>query len=274
MFRKGNPIKVLDAEDAACLKRGQLDVVCLPELTPYLPMWEQQRALAMARREQQIGDILMLLEHPHVYTNGRNGRREHLLADEAALARLGASYLEVDRGGDVTYHGPGQLVGYAIIDLDAAGLGVRAYVRGLEQVLVRTAAHFGVEATTSPGYTGVWVGDEKLAAIGVRVSRGVTCHGFALNVDSDLSYFGAIVPCGIRDRGVTSLARLLGRRLSVEDVVPVCAQAFAEVFELGLRCHESIQSLDDADTQRGAFDTGGELALSQGHGNSAPSRGD
>ncbi|MDQ3541874.1 MAG: lipoyl(octanoyl) transferase LipB [Chloroflexota bacterium] len=169
------------------------------------------------------------------------------------MTRLGASYLEVDRGGDLTYHGPGQLVGYPIIDLARAGLGVRAYVRGLEQVLVRTAAHYGVEADILPGYTGVWVGDEKLAAIGVRVSRGAAYHGFAMNVDPDLSYFNAIVPCGIADRGVTSLARLLGRHVAVEEMVEPCAEAFAEVFDSELRWRKSIPSPDRVDEGSDAF---------------------
>ena len=234
-------MQALDAEDDVSPSRRQhLDVVRLPGLTPYLPMWERQRALSAARQEQRICDQLLLLEHSHVYTNGRGGRREHLLVDEATLVRLGANYLEVDRGGDLTYHGPGQLVGYAVIDLNAAGLGVRTYVRGLEQVLIRTVAHFGVEANIVPGYTGVWVGDEKLAAIGVRVSRGVTSHGFALNVDPDLSYFGSIVPCGIADRGVTSLARLLGRHVPVAEAAAVCAEAFAEVFDSELQWKESV----------------------------------
>jgi lipoate-protein ligase B len=212
-----------------------LDVVRVPGVTPYLPMWERQRALAAARGRNEIDDLLLLLEHPPVYTNGRGGRREHLLVDEAALARLGASYVEIDRGGDITYHGPGQLVGYAVVDLDRAGLSARTYVRGIEQALIRTAAHFGVEAEAVPGYTGVWVGDEKLAAIGVKVSRNVTYHGFALNVDPDLSYFGHIIPCGIADRGVTSLARLLGRALAVDEVAPVCAEAFADMIGSDLR---------------------------------------
>jgi lipoyl(octanoyl) transferase len=241
-------MKALDVEEEISSSDSRhLDVVRLPGLTPYPPMWERQRALAAARQQQRIEDLLVLLEHPHVYTNGRGGRREHLLVDEATLARLGAEYVEIDRGGDLTYHGPGQLVGYAIIDLDAAGLGVRPYVRGLEQVLVRTAAHFGVEATTLPGYTGVWVGNEKLAAIGVRVSRGVTYHGFALNVDPDLSYFDSIVPCGIPDRGVTSLACLLGRDVTVDEVAPICAHAFAEVFELDLQWGKTLLSPDRAD---------------------------
>lgn len=226
--------------------RGHLDVVRLPGLTPYLPMWERQQWLAAARQRNEIDDLFLLLEHPHVYTNGRSGQRAHLLVDEATLARRGACYLEVDRGGGLTYHGPGQLVGYAMIDLARAGVGVRAYVRGLEQVLMRTAAHFGVEATTSPGYTGVWVGDEKLAAIGVRVRRGVTYHGFALNVDPDLSCFEAIVPCGISDRGVTSLACLVGHHVMTAEVATVCVEEFAGVFELALRWRASIPSPDCA----------------------------
>lgn len=247
-------MKLLDVRDGTVSSgRRHLDVVRLPGLTPYLPMWDRQRALAAARQQQRIGDLLVLLEHPHVYTNGRGGRRQHLLVDDATLARMGASYLEVDRGGDLTYHGPGQLVGYVVIDLDSAGLGVRAYVRGLEQVLVRTAAHFGIEADIVPGYTGVWVGDEKLAAIGVRVNRGVAYHGFAMNVDPDLSYFNAIVPCGIADRGVTSLARLLGRHVTVAGVATVCAEAFAGVFESSLRWRDSIPSPDRVDEGSDAF---------------------
>ncbi len=161
--------------------------------------------------------------------------------------------MQVDRGGDLTYYGPGQLFGYIVIDLGSAGFGVRTYVRGLEQVLVRTVAHFGIKAKIVPGYTGVWVGDEKLAAIGVRVNRGVAYHGFAMNVDPDLSYFNAIVPCGIADRGVTSLARLLGRHVAVEEMVEPCAEAFAEVFDSELRWRESIPSPDRVDEGSDAF---------------------
>jgi lipoyl(octanoyl) transferase len=215
------------------LPPGELTVVRLPGLMPYLSMWERQRQLAAARQRDEIGDLLLLLEHPHVYTNGRRGDRAHLLIDEATLAALGAAYHEVDRGGDITYHGPGQLVGYAIVHLERLGLGVRSYVHGLETALIRTAAHFGVEAHTEPRYTGVWVNDEKLVAIGVKVQRGVAYHGFALNVTPDLSYFRRIVPCGIPDRGVTSLTRLAGRAMTVDEVAPVCAAAVADV--LGLR---------------------------------------
>lgn len=214
---------------------GHLTVVHIPGRVPYLAMWEQQQALAAARAWGEVGDLLLLLEHEPVYTNGRGGDRRHLLVDEATLAALGASYHEVDRGGDITYHGPGQLVGYPIVALDGLGLTVRGYVRTLEQLLIQTAACFGVSAHAVPGYTGVWVGTEKLAAIGVRVTRGVAYHGFALNVCPDLSSFGRIVPCGIPDRGVTSLARILAREVAVDDVAGVCAEVFGEMFGLSLR---------------------------------------
>lgn len=207
-----------------------LTVTHLPGLVPYVPMWERQRELAAARARDDIGDQLLLLEHEHVYTNGRRGDRAHLLADDLTLQQLGAHYHKIDRGGDITYHGPGQLVGYGIVNLHEAGQSVRGYVEGLEHVVIQTAAAFGVRAEIVPGLIGVWVGDEKLAAIGVKVSYGVAYHGFALNVDPDLSYFQHIIPCGITDRGVTSLARLTGRDIRVDEVVPACAQAFAEVF--------------------------------------------
>jgi lipoyl(octanoyl) transferase len=212
----------------------QLLVSRLPGLVPYLPMWEWQRCLVAARERGEIGDSLLLLEHPHVYTIGRGGDRKHLLADPVTLERIGATYHEVDRGGDITYHGPGQLVGYPIVTLASIGRSVRAYVRGLERAIIQTAARFGVAAHAVPGYTGVWVGDDKLAAIGVRVSGGVAYHGFALNVSPDLSYFDYIVPCGITDRGVTSLARLLGRPVSIAEVAPACAAVVADVF--GVEC--------------------------------------
>ncbi len=203
-------------------------------------MWQQQQDLATARERNEVRDLLLLLEHDHVYTNGRGGNRAHLLADAATLARLRAAYHEVDRGGNITYHGPGQLVGYPIVDLNGIGCGVRDYVRGMETAIIRTVARFGVEATTVRGYTGVWVGDEKVAAIGVKVGRGVTYHGFALNVCPDLAYFGQIVPCGLRDRGVTSLERLLGRPVSVAEVVLACAEALADVFGLALAWSASV----------------------------------
>jgi lipoyl(octanoyl) transferase len=240
-----------DMRSTTPLRGEPLVLVRLPGLTPYQPLWKRQQALAAARRQNEIDDLLFLLEHPHIYTNGRRGRREHLLIAEATLAALGAGYIEVDRGGDITYHGPGQLVGYAIVDLTRARLGVRTYVHGLEQVLIRTAAQFDVKATTAAPYTGVWVGDAKLGAIGVKVSRNVTYHGFAFNVDPDLTYFSHIVPCGIPNRGVTSLARLLGRTVSVDEVAPVCARAFAEEFGFDFRWGGQAPARCDTDARYG-----------------------
>lgn len=209
---------------------ARLAIVRVPGLSPYLPMWKRQRELAEARISGEIShDLLLLLEHEHVYTNGRRGDRRHLLVDEQRLHQLGAAYHKVDRGGDITYHGPGQLVGYAIVDLHQAGLSLRAYVRMLELAIIQAVAGFGVEAGVVPGLTGVWVGGEKLAAIGVKVSHGVTWHGFALNVSTDLDYFRHITPCGIPDRGVTSLSRLTGREVSVDEVVEPLSVAFGSM---------------------------------------------
>ena len=182
---------------------------------PYRRAWELQRRLAAARSAGEIEDCVLLLEHPPVYTVGRNTQPAHLGAGPDALRGRGAECFEVDRGGSVTFHGPGQLVGYPIIRLadsfpvpDAPGRGdVMAYVRALEAALIATARHHGVAAGRRPGYTGVWVGRDKLAAIGVKLAGGVTQHGVALNVCNDLGWFDHVVPCGIPDAGVTSLAR-------------------------------------------------------------------
>jgi lipoyl(octanoyl) transferase len=194
----------------------------------YLEAWDLQRHLVAERQAGRGWDTLLLLEHPRVYTLGRRADRSNVLLDDAELARRGIEVVEVDRGGDVTYHGPGQLVGYPILRLAGTRV-VVDYVRALEEVLIRTVASFGITAGRSPGYTGVWVGDEKLAAIGVRVaSGGVTSHGFALNVTSDLADFAGIVPCGISDRGVCSLASL-GVTTDVEAVADAVERAVAEV---------------------------------------------
>jgi lipoyl(octanoyl) transferase len=174
---------------------------------PYLTAWDWQRTLVERRQRGEGRDVVLLLEHPRVYTLGKRADRSNVLFDEATLDERGIDVVEVDRGGDVTYHGPGQLVGYPILRLQ--GTPVVDYVRALEELLIRALATFGIAGDRSPGYTGVWVGDAKVAAIGVRVAAGgVTSHGFALNVTSDLDDFTGIVPCGITDRGVCSLASL------------------------------------------------------------------
>ncbi len=199
---------------------------------PYQEAWELQGRLVAARRRGLIGDLLLLLEHPPVYTLGRGGRAEHLLAPVEWLRRQGADVFEVDRGGDITFHGPGQLVGYPILDLTAWGRDLHRYLRNLEETLIRALAAFGVAAGRKAGYTGVWVDDRKIAAIGVKLNSGwITSHGFALNVSTDLSWFDHIVPCGIRDYGVTSLAAELGRPVTRAAVVGPVVEAFGQVFD-------------------------------------------
>lgn len=191
-----------------------------------------QQSLVEARKHDEIPDTLLVLEHPHVITLGSRTRHgpSHVLASREELAAKTVEVVDTGRGGDVTYHGPGQLVAYPILDLKPDRCDVHRYVRDLEDVLIRVAADFGVDAGRIPGSTGVWVGDEKLAAIGIRMSRWVTSHGVALNVATDLAYFELIVPCGIADRGVTSLERLLGRSVSVSDAESAFVARFCDVF--------------------------------------------
>jgi lipoyl(octanoyl) transferase len=182
------------------------------------------------RQGGRVPDTLLLLEHEPVFTLGRNARKENLLVPEEALRARGFEVFEAGRGGDVTYHGPGQIVGYPILDLSPDRRDVHRYVRDLEEVLIRTCRDHGVEAGRVSGLTGVWVGQEKIGAIGVRIARWVTSHGFAFNVAPDLSPFRLIVPCGIADRGVTSLERLRGRPVALSEVMEGLACHTAAVF--------------------------------------------
>ena len=183
-----------------------------------------QRRLVDQRADGVVSDTLLLLEHAPVYTRGRRAPAEHVLLDAEELSRLGVPLVTTDRGGQVTYHGPGQLVGYPIISLAERRMGPRAYVCALEQALAMALAEFGIDAHASEDSPGIWAGGGKIAAIGVKVSRGVAHHGFALNVDPDLAFYSHIIPCGITDRPVTSMARLLGRPVSVEQVRPVVTE--------------------------------------------------
>ena len=191
---------------------------------------ELQQTLVAERKQGAIPDQLLLLEHDHVVTLGRNGHMENLLASDEALERAGISFYPTDRGGDVTYHGPGQLVGYPILDLRAWKRDVGAYVRGVEQAIIDTLADFGISAERIPKLTGVWVDGRKVAAIGVHISRWVTSHGFALNVSTDLSYFHYIVPCGLT-KPVTSMAQL-GVNASLEETGERLAGHFGRIFDL------------------------------------------
>lgn len=210
-------------------------------LVPYDEALAIQQALVEQRRRGDIPDTLLLLEHPHVITFGvrAHGDRTHVRATPERLLAEGVALVDTGRGGDVTYHGPGQLVGYPILDLNPDRRDLHRYVRDLEEALIRAVSRYGVAARRIPGLTGVWVGDEKLAAIGVRLSRWITSHGFALNVNTDLRFFDLIVPCGIADRGVTSLARLLGRTVPLDEVTGAVAESCAEVFERRLVRAES-----------------------------------
>jgi len=191
-----------------------------------------QRERVAARKAGVIPDTLLLLEHHHVYTLGRNAKKENLLTSAEELAARGAQVFEIDRGGDVTYHGPGQLVGYPILDLAQHRRDIAWYMRSLEEVLTAVARDYGIESGRQAGAPGVWVGNDKLAAMGVHISRWVTSHGFAFNVNTDLRYFDRIVPCGLHDKGVTSLQKLLGRQVEMDEVVEKVIGRFGEVFEL------------------------------------------
>jgi lipoyl(octanoyl) transferase len=205
-------------------------------LVPYAEALTLQRSLVEDRRAGRIPDTLLLLEHPHVLTLGvrGDGGRSHILATDATLSSRGIEVHETGRGGDITYHGPGQVVGYPIIDLNPDRRDVHRYVRDLETLLIRTAADYGIDAGRVEGLTGVWAGNEKLAAIGVRIARWITSHGFALNVTTDLDHFDLIVPCGIADRRVTSLARLLGRPVKVAEVEFRVIEHFAKLFDFSV----------------------------------------
>jgi lipoyl(octanoyl) transferase len=205
-------------------------------LVPYADGLELQRRLVEERKADQIPDTLLLLQHPHVLTVGvKKDGRTHILAAPERLSSLGVDVFETGRGGDVTYHGPGQLVGYPIIDLNPDRRDVHRYVRDLEEVMIRVCAGYGLEAKRSRGFSGAWIqsdrGDEKIGAIGVRISRWITSHGFAFNVTTELGFFNLIVPCGISDRGVTSLAARLGRAPAMTEVEDRFVEHFLAVFQ-------------------------------------------
>jgi lipoyl(octanoyl) transferase len=195
-----------------------------------------QQRLVAARKSGEIDDVFLICEHPHVITLGRNANRANLLASEHVLRQKGVELHATNRGGDITYHGPGQIVGYPIVNLNYIKRDVGWYVRTLEETMIRATADFDVSAFRVPGKTGIWVKtgatEEKLAAIGVHISRWVTSHGFAYNVSTDLRYFDLIVPCGIADRKATSLEKLLSQRVSLEQVKPRLVHHFAELFSL------------------------------------------
>ena len=236
MRRPRRDLPFMPASDAHPLLKAHGGLLTIERLgtVPYQPTWELQDELAEQRRARRIGDRLLLLEHFPVYTIGRGGDEANLLAGPDRLRELGAEFVRIDRGGDITFHGPGQLVAYPIVELRDP-LDLRRYVRSLEAAIIETAAAFGVTAGRVEGLTGVWVAEQrKLAAIGVRVRRGVTTHGLALNANTTLAWFNEMIPCGIRDKEVTSLARELGHPVPMEAVEDALATALARAFGLRL----------------------------------------
>lgn len=210
----------------------------------YEACWKLQQELfdaALARKaahltSESAGELL-LVEHPPVYTLGKSGKNENLLVSEQYLASLGAAFFHIDRGGDITFHGPGQLVGYPILDLEMIGIGLRDYIHSLEEAAIRTVGHYGIEAGRSEGASGVWLDAgttkmRKICAIGVRSSRFVTMHGFGLNVNTDLGWFEKINPCGFRDRGVTSIQKETGREISMEEVKSLMTNHLSELLNV------------------------------------------
>lgn len=243
----------MTGHDSAKGNLSDLSIIDLG-LIAYAEAWELQKRVVAARKAGAIEDVLLFCEHPHVITQGRSGNRAHLLAGENVLRQKGVEYFETTRGGDITYHGPGQIVGYPILNLGAIRRDVVWYVRSLEEAMIRATAGLGIVARRELGKTGIWVDTakanltqssqsaqrredeaEKLAAIGVHISRWVTSHGFAYNVATDLRYFELIVPCGIADRKATSLEKLLGRNVSLGEIKPLLAKHLGEVFGLTIR---------------------------------------
>lgn len=184
----------------------------------YQEAWDLQKTIHLMRTSGTIEDTLLLLEHPHTYTLGKTADRANLIGSQEYLEKNGVSVFEIDRGGDITYHGPGQIVGYPIIDLNKWKPDTHLYLRNLEEIIIKVLAEYGIESGRKPEYTGVWVGESKIAAIGIRVSRWVTMHGFAFNINTELELFNGIIPCGIKDKEVTSLSRLLKREININEV--------------------------------------------------------
>ena len=217
-------------------------------MLPYAEASELQRALVEERRADRVPDLLLLLEHPHVITLGvkADAARSHLTATPELLSSRQVDVHESGRGGDITYHGPGQIVGYPILDLRPDRCDVHRYVRDLEEVMIRAAGDFGLQAARIQGLTGAWLGADKVGAIGVRISRWITSHGFAFNVSTDLDYFKLIVPCGISDGGVTSLSRALGRHVAMVEAETSLVRHFSEVFDREVVESESWREARDA----------------------------
>lgn len=214
---------------------------------PYQPVWDLQhkvqQEIIKEKKADRVGefdgtrkkDVFLFVEHPHVYTLGKSGAEENMLRSMAELQNWDAEFVKIDRGGDITYHGPGQIVGYPILDLDRHFTDIHKYLRYLEEVLIRVCSDYGFKAGRIEGLTGVWIGNEKIAALGIRCSRWVTMHGFALNVNTNISYFENIVPCGIQGKAVTSLQKLTGRVIDANEVKQRIIFHFENVFDVSVQ---------------------------------------
>jgi len=221
-------------------------------LMAYKPAWSLQKAIQQKIIDEKLkerktpglsrsNDLLLFAEHPHVYTLGKSGSQLHLLASDQELKNAKAEFVKIDRGGDITYHGPGQIVGYPILDLDRHFTDIHKYLRFLEEVIIRVCTDYGFEAERVESLTGVWVDGRKVCAMGIKCSRWVTLHGFALNVNTQLNYFNKIVPCGIADRGVTSLEELSGKKVDENEVKSRILEHFSDVFSVKLNKLDALQ---------------------------------
>jgi len=197
----------------------------------YKEAWELQQEIHLKRVSGEVEDILFLLEHPNTYTLGKTAHKENLIGSEDYLKQNQISVYDIDRGGDITYHGPGQIVGYPIIDLNNWYKDTHKYLRALEEVIIMTCSDYGLNSERNPKHTGVWIGDRKIAAIGIKVSRWVTMHGFAFNVNTDLNLFNGIIPCGIQDKSVTSLKQELDNEINIQEVKEKVVNNFKELFQ-------------------------------------------
>jgi lipoyl(octanoyl) transferase len=197
----------------------------------YKEAWDLQQEIHSKRVSGEIEDFLFLLEHPNTYTLGKTAHKENLIGSEEYLKTNRISVYDIDRGGDITYHGPGQIVGYPIIDLNGWFKDTHKYLRALEEVIIKTCSEYGLNCERNPKYTGVWIGERKIAAIGIKVSRWITMHGFAFNVNTDLNLFNGIIPCGIQDKSVTSLSKELMMEISIQEVKDKLLKNFSDVFD-------------------------------------------
>lgn len=203
---------------------------CNLDTIDYKEAWDLQKIIYELRYQQKIDDVFLLLEHPHTYTLGKTADEKNLVGNEEYLNKNKISVYDIDRGGDITYHGPGQIVGYPIIDLNNWGKDTGKYLRALEEIIIRTCADYGLPVTRVPKYTGVWIEDRKIAAIGIKVTRWITMHGFALNVNTDLSLYNGIIPCGITNKEVTSLKKELNTEIDTQEVKSIILNHTVKIF--------------------------------------------